>query len=349
MKIRFVIPGDLETRTGGYGYDRRVAGALRDIGHDVEIVPLAGDFPTPSAASLDDAEARLAAIPDGSPVLVDGLGFGPMHAIVARHAARLDFTALVHHPLCLETGLDPDLAATLEEQERRALSHARHVVVTGEETAREIGARFGVPPSRISTILPGCDRGARATSDGGPARIVSVGTLSPRKGHDTLIAALARLTDLDWRATIAGDPGAYPETAAALHAQARGAGLADRVSFVGSVESVRPLLAAADIFALASHYEGYGMAFAEALSHGLPVVGCRAGAVAGVVPPGAGLLVPPGDAAAFAEALRGLIADPERRARFSEGAWRAGQALPTWDDAGRAFAAILAVAESPAP
>ena len=84
-----------------------------------------------------------------------------------------------------------------------------------------------------------------------------------------------------------------------------------------------------------------GMAFAEALAHGLPVVGTRGGAVPDVVPPDAGILVPPGDPAALADALRGVIAGAALRARLAEGAARAGAALPRWADAAARVAAVL--------
>src|SRR5260221_12042914 len=83
------------------------------------------------------------------------------------------------------------------------------------------------------------------------------------------------------------------------------------------------------------------MAFAEALSHGLPVVAARAGAVPRTVPESAGLLVPPGDAAALAAALQRVIAAPDLRRRLAAGALAAGALLPDWDQSVRCWAAAF--------
>jgi glycosyltransferase involved in cell wall biosynthesis len=100
----------------------------------------------------------------------------------------------------------------------------------------------------------------------------------------------------------------------------------------------------ADVFVLATLRETYGMAVAEALAHGVPVVTTATGAAAdlvGAAEGGAGLLVPPGDEAALAAALSRLIGDAELRARLAAGARRVRDCLPTWEEAGAKMAAAL--------
>jgi glycosyltransferase involved in cell wall biosynthesis len=101
------------------------------------------------------------------------------------------------------------------------------------------------------------------------------------------------------------------------------------------------LYLASDIFVLASRFESYGMALAEAIAHGLPIVSSTAGAIPDTVPPDVGRLVPPDDVAAFAEAIRLLISDPAERRRLARNACRAAAKLPSWRDSARRFAAAI--------
>jgi glycosyltransferase involved in cell wall biosynthesis len=173
--------------------------------------------------------------------------------------------------------------------------------------------------------------------------LLSVGALVPRKGFDTLIEALATIRDLDWRLTIAGPRDRDPVTARQIAALIAQLGLEARVTLAGAVASDRlaALYSAADLFVLASRFEGYGMAFAEAASCGLPIIGTTAGAIPDTMLPGAGLLVPPDDAPALAAALRRLIGDAGERARFAEAAFAAADRLPTWRGSARIVADII--------
>src|SRR5262249_32156092 len=222
--------------------------------------------------------------------------------------------ALVHHPLALETGLSPDDADALRQSERAALAAVHHVVVTSATTAHLLAADYAVPAERITVALPGNDAVARTpVHHDGPVALLSVGALVPRKGYDVLLAALARITDLRWRLTIAGARDRSPATAAEIDATIARLGLTERGIVTGAVSDARlaALYGGTDVFVLASRFEGYGMAIAEAVAYGVPVVATHAGAVPDTLPCGAGILVQPDDSAALAAALRSIIGDDE--------------------------------------
>lgn len=341
--LTFAIPGDLETLTGGYEYDRRLIEALRARGLRVAHLAWPGRYPFPTPGERAVAASSLKALPDGSTVLVDGLAYGALPELAEGAGARLRLVALVHHPLALETGTLAKERTRLAENEARALSHAAAVVVTSDRTKATLVHSYGVAASRIVIALPGTEvppfgriRGARHV-----LRLLSVGSLTPRKGHDVLLAALERLVDLRWTCRIVGSPAHAPEEARRIAALRDRSAVRCRVRLEGEVVEAAPFYRRADMFVLASHYEGYGMAFAEALAHGLPVIGTRGGAVPDVVPQDAGILVPPGDPAALAAALRAVIVDAGLRTCLAEGAARAGARLPRWADAAARVAAVL--------
>lgn len=341
--ITFAFPGRLDLNTGGYAYDRRLIADLAAYGWHVGLMPLGEGFPSPDADVLADAERRLSALPDQSLVIIDGLAFGVLDDWSAREARRLKIIALVHHTLALEAGLGEHERVSFHNREKSALSGARQVIVTSPSTAREVRDHYGISGGKITVALPGTDPGERAlaTERTEPPLILSVGTLIRRKGHDVLLAALKLVEDMDWRAEIVGSKALDPHTADALAEQVSALGLTDRVILRGETLNVREHMSQAHIFALASRYEGFGMVFAEALSHGLPIVACDAGAVPDVVPGDAGILVPVDDPVAFANALRQLLGNPEDLASRAEAAWRAGQRLNRWTQTAEVVANVL--------
>src|SRR5688572_14910298 len=116
--LTFVVPGRLDTLTGGYGYDRRIIEGLRGRGWAVEIREIDPSFPHPTPEALDEAARTLASVPNDATVMIDGLAFGAMPLALEREGPRVRLVALVHHPLAAESGLDRHTAARLEASER---------------------------------------------------------------------------------------------------------------------------------------------------------------------------------------------------------------------------------------
>lgn len=339
----FAIPGDLATPTGGYAYDRRLIQELGQLGWRVDHLRLPDGFPMPTGDALAETARLFGALQPGGMVMVDGLALGAMPAIASRLAERHALIALLHHPLALETGLDPGLASALARSERDALAHARHVIVTSPATRDIVREDFDVPAERLTVAVPGTDPVRFAGgSSGGPPRLLAVGSVVPRKGYLDLIAALAPLTPLPWRLDVAGSTTLDPDHVAEVRHAIRAAGLDDRVRLIGAVgkDELAALHDEADVFVLASHYEGYGMAFAEAIAYGLPVVGTTGGAIPGTVGEAA-VLVPPGDVAALGAALRQLIQEPATRMERAEASRAAAARLPRWRNTAEIVATVL--------
>jgi len=340
-RLVFAIPGDLATATGGYIYDRHIIEGLRTSGWDVQVLGLGDGFPYPDAQTRQKACERLLSLADDVPLVIDGLAFGVLPEVAAQLHERHPLIALVHHPLAFETGLSAEQSTRFKETERGALAHATRVVVTSPATLHDVVEHFAVPRDAITSILPGTDRVAKVSKPTvqGPLQLLSVGSVVKRKGFEVLLAALAELTDLSWQLTIAGDLTRDDQAVAQLHLDLKRFGLLKRVHVLGAVDSaqLQQLYAQADVFVLASHFEGYGMAYAEALAHGLPIIGTTAGAIPDTVPETAGLLAKPGDVDSLLQALRKIMQDQALRQSLAQGALLAAERQPSWADSAALF------------
>ncbi|MBU8544970.1 MULTISPECIES: glycosyltransferase family 4 protein [Roseomonadaceae] len=342
MDIAFLVPAPFDAISGGYGYDRRLVAGLRALGHAVTVLELEGTHPQPDTTALASARAALQKVPEGARIIIDGLGlpaFQPVLEVLEQRGA----VGLIHHPTALEHGNPGPVRDALRAAEQAIFPHLARLVATSPLTARRLEPEFGVDAAKVGVVEPGTDPAPRSMGSGGPGcAILAIGTLVPRKGHDVLLRALGGLSDLDWSLTIAGAPRDKVH-ADGLLALAEELGLAGRVTFAGEVDqpTLDKLWAGTDLFALATHWEGYGMAAAEALARGVPVAITAGGAIAEVVPVAAGVISPPGNVVSLGKAMRRAIFDTDLRAEMAEAAWAAGQKLPRWEDRATAFLAEL--------
>lgn len=341
-KVHFIVPGAIGQTTGGYIYDRRIVEGLREIGWSVAVHELRGRFPDPDAPARRAARDALAGIGAGRAV-IDGLALLAFDGLFDERTRR-PIVALVHHPLARESGLDPDCRRRFAANEPQIWRRLAGVIATSGATRREILAA-GVPAARAIAVEPGVvpRKHPRPRRRRGVVILLAVGAIIPRKGHGLLLAALAGLRHRPWRLLCLGSDARDRAHAARLRAAVRIRRLARRVRFVGEVEPrlLDRAYASAHVFAMPSLHEGYGMAAAEALAEGLPVVATRAGALADLVPPGAGALVRLNDARSLRRALRRLLEAPRRRLKMRRGALASARRFSDWPEQARRFAGAL--------
>jgi len=343
MHIALLVPAPFATISGGYAYDRRMVEGLRSAGHVVDVVQLPGRHPLPDDTAKRAARHAWQALAGDARPVIDGLGLPAFADLADALAERA--VGLIHHPTALEHGLPESDRTALREIERRVLPRLPKVIVTSTSSRERLQTDFCVAAERVAVVVPGTDDAPRSPGSGGPGcAILAVGTLVPRKGHDVLLRALARLFDLDWSLAIVGSAIRDPAHARALETLAEELGIGRRVRFAGEVDdaALDHLWHGADLFALATQWEGYGMAVAEALKRGLPVAIASGGAAGLLVPVEAGVICPPGDHEGLSKAMRRLIFDADLRRSMAETAWQAGRLLPDWTTQTAAFAAALA-------
>lgn len=342
--VKLLVAGDPNQYTGGYIYDARITNALIRAGCPVQVIGLAGRFPRTDKTAANALENALVDCLDDQTVIIDGLVLGNLPAVVARHTDRLHLVALMHHPLADESGLDQGIAASFHKSERSALHHVRQVVTTSAFTAQRLVRDYGVNPRRIHVVEPGVNRPTHPPAKrAGKPRLLCVATITPRKGHLVLVEALSELADIDWHCSLVGDASRDLEHVAKVKMAIQRHHIQRRIKLVGCLpaEELARQYHDASIFVLPSLYEGYGMVIAEALAYGLPVVTTTGGALIRTLPKKAGIAVPPGDTHALAAALRRVLVDTELRNALAAQACRAAESLPTWNEAGERFRAVL--------
>jgi glycosyltransferase involved in cell wall biosynthesis len=256
--------------------------------------------------------------------------FACQYGILAGLLARVPVVAVEKSPI---PGTSP-----LQLRFKRLLSRrlAAHVSV-GERSAREVEAVVGLPAGRVRTIYNGAvDRGRREPGETSTRLVVgALGRLSPEKGFDVLVRALALLPEA--HAIVLGDGPERP----ALEALARELGVADRLELAGWDDDAQLRLPSFDVLVLPSRFEAFPAAVVEAMLAGLPVVATDVGSVAEAIVDGeTGLVVAPDDPGALAAALGRVLADPALRASFGAAGRARAQALFSAAAMARAFEAL---------
>jgi glycosyltransferase involved in cell wall biosynthesis len=212
--------------------------------------------------------------------------------------------------------INPDKSLAQITLQRAAYACATRVVANSRAAADRLAAER-VPAARISVIPNGLDlpRYEPRPEKRQPRKVVMVANLRPEKGHDLLIDAAAQLLTVVPDATFE-IIGGGPELVTLL-TRADAAGVGHAFNFLGPREDVAARLAAADIFVLPSRSEAFPNAVLEAMGAGLPIVATRVGGIPELIDDDkTGLLVPPGDARALADALQRLMASPTAAARL---------------------------------
>ncbi|SEO77506.1 Glycosyltransferase involved in cell wall bisynthesis [Halogranum amylolyticum] len=338
MRVGLVVYGDLDTRSGGYVYDRQLVDHLRELGDEVELFSLPERrYGRAFAQNVDRSFRRRLRAADLDVLLEDEL----CHPSLLWTNRRLDFdapvVALVHHLRSAERHA-PWKNGFYRRVERQYLRGVDGYVYNSETTRSTVAALAEPSPGVVA--YPAGDRFGGALSPETvrerartpTLRVVTLGNVTPRKGIHTLVEGLER-TRGDWTLTVVGDDAADSAYTAFLRQRIKRLGVAGSVSFTGRLadDDVADVLARSHVLAMPSTYEGFGIAYLEGMAFGLPAVATTAGGAAELVTDRVnGLLVEPDDPSAVTDALAPLCRNRERLVRLSLAALDRYRSHPTW-------------------
>jgi len=295
MNIGLMIYGTLDTISGGYLYDRMIVEHLRKRGNTVDIISypwrnyfshLADNL---SHTLCDDIRRR------GMDILLqDELNHPSLFLINRRlrRDAKFPIISIVHHLRGSET--HPVLLQKLYRLvEKQYLNTADGFIFNSNATRTAVYENLRkLRPSIIA--YPGCDHIrpsitrddiVRRCLEAGPLRILFTGNVIPRKGLHTLIDALASLPHQNWRLTVAGSISADPRYTRGIRQKITAGRLSDNVKLLGTVaaDNLIPLWERHHCLAVPSSYEGFGIAYLEAMGFGQPVIASTAGGVPEII------------------------------------------------------------------
>lgn len=325
--------------TGGYYFNHKMAEAMHDAGHRVDVVHY-NTIPdnirgSRILGSFHVLKRVLKSKPDLLVISKSYSFIAPLRLLLP--ILNCPVLYLVHH---LEWhDRVGGVSAFRRKIVRWFLTCGTRIWVNSRSTANDV-INLGIPESTLRIIPPGFERFKFGSeSDQSPVRILSVGTICSRKDQLTLVKACLLLGDRDFHLCFLGDEKADTAYAASVRKEAEQLG-ATKVSFLGHlpVNELYKLYSESHILANLSLWEGYGIAVAEAMWAGLPVVAVDAGAVPELVTHGDnGYLIEAGNAEMCAGFLEQLIDDGILREKMSTSARKKAHNLFSWHDTGREF------------
>ncbi len=336
MNLGLVIYGSLDTLSGGYLYDRKLVEYLRTQGDSVQVISL--PWRSYAAHLGDNLSFRL---PPGLDLLIEDELNHPSLLLANARQHAYPVISLVHHLRCSEQrpGWQNSFYRLVERQYLRSVdgfiinSHTTRAVVAGL-VGDTLPVQIAYPPTdRFGAALSPEVVAARARHPG-PLRVVFLGNVIPRKGLETLLQAIA-LQKTPLELDVIGSLNSDNVYARAMQQLSIKLEIESLTHFLGPLDNgaLAQKLGSADLLAVPSSYEGFGIVYLEAMAFGLPAIGTTAGAAAEIISSGEnGWLIPPGDHLSLSARLTELQADRELLARVSLNAVQRYQQQPSWNE-----------------
>lgn len=340
MKAGLIIYGSIDTPSGGYLYDRMLVRTLEANGHEVETISqerrqyldcIQDNFSQEMLEKLEGLDVDV--------LIEDELNHISLFHLNSRLKERVSYplVSIVHHLSC-SASRDPKERYMYMYFEEMYLESIDGFIFNSNATMGSVEDILGYGPKGI-VAHPGKDHidlsftRSMIEKEAEPFEILYIGNVLPHKGLDVLIDALSTIGSDNWRLRVIGKPldDEFLERVTALVTER---GLENKVHFMGFItdDQLRDCLNTGHILCVPSYFEGYGIVYAEALGHGLPVIASTRGGAGEIISDGEdGFLIEPGNTIQLAGSLKTLMNDSDLLYKMSDKAFEKFEVLPNWE------------------
>jgi len=344
LRIVLVIYGAIETVTGGYIYDRKLIEYLNDFGNKIRVISipwrnygrhLLDNFSHTFVSRLRDFDPDI--------VLEDELNHPSLFLLNERLRDRSKFNivSIVHH-LRISEAHPAWQRKIYARVEKRYLQDVDAFIFNSMHTESAVASLIGKRTSVVA--YPGKDRLVpiisnhaivRRATQRGPLHIVFLGSITPRKGLNTLLHALVQIPSAEWVLTVVGSLTRDKDCSKIMLRLVKRYNLSQRVFFTGLIPdaAVAENLMKSHLLVVPSQHEGFGMSYIEAMGFGLPVIGTTSGGASEVIKHDYnGFLIAPNDTQKLTAYIRQLERDRSLLSEMGINARKSYEEFPSWRD-----------------
>ena len=314
MQLHLLVPGDINTLTGGYIYNKRMVNGLLEMGHNIKVYSIAVDFPFPSPESRQQFVNIINAIPKDETIIIDSLAFGAIPELLRKIKLNHPIIALIHMPLSVRNEFTDVQNKRLSILEKKAFTYADLIVVTSAFTMNLL-KELGVDPLKIVVVLPGVEVLSHKNKYAlFPYKLITVSNFTRNKGHLLLVDALNEIKYLNWTLDCYGNTDFDPEYVDTISRLIDFNNLTDKIFIHGPItgNELSKAYVNSDLLIHPSEFETYGMVLTEAMAHGVPVIASAGGAIAQTVPASIGAFFKVNDSKSLQQTIKELLLDSNK-------------------------------------